>query len=328
MKNNHKLSFSFSEEADTRGHSPTWNTSVRFVTLLYHWGIVHDYPHLIELIALHQNWCKQSKFKDDSRLLEQLVKQWPPVDKKPRIWACFHIGLYGLIPRAILLRDRGVAILLKDEVFEEQQDMYLLYFQKTFGRQPADSELRFIRSGEPDCLTQLKRSVTDGLDVICFVDGKEGSTASKGWTVVNLHDMPIPVRYGIAVLSRWTGATVQPIVFSQVQGVPKVRSRWDFHPVTTNQYRSLMQYCYDLLHDLTAEEWIQWEFAPSFFDSVMANSKKKQNVTAKEQAWWIPMMTPKEYLLVDVRSGQTVVVSEAEHQYLCHKIQRLVVKIQ
>lgn len=315
------------KQLTTSAFAAAWNNSIRQVTMCYHWGLVQDYPHLIELMALHQAWLKQVTFKDDGQLLEKLVKQWPEVDEKPRIWACFHIGPYGLIPRILLQKNRGVTVLLKDEVYEEQRNMYAAQFMKTFGRQPTEAELRFVRSGEADCLTQLKRSLTDGLDIVCFVDGQEGSATEKGWTTVGLHGVSVPVRYGIAVLSRWTDVAVSPVIFSLVHGAIKVRSLSDFQPAGTNQYQLLMQYCYDLLHSLTAEEMVQWEFASSFFGAVVLPGGANRQATIQDPPWWLPIMTSKQHLLIDVRSGKTVVVSETEHLHLCHLMEALIVKL-
>lgn len=309
----------------TLGDAAAWNSSVRLVTMFYHWGLVRDYAHLVELLVKHQAWLKQPVFKDDGLLLEELVRQWPQVDGRPRIWACFHIGPYGLIPRALLLKNRGVAVLLKDEVFEEQRHRYVAQFLETFRRQPTDGELRFVRSGDRDCLVQLKRSLEDGLDIVCFVDGQEGSAERKGWTMVNLRNVPIPVRYGMAVLSRWTGAAVRPVVFSLIQGALRLCSLGDVHPVDADQYQSVLQHCYDLLHDLTAEEWVQWEFASSFFEVVMRDHAGKET-TVKHEPWWLPVMTSQEQLLIDVKSGQTTAVPETAHQDFCERVQALIVK--
>lgn len=315
------------KQLTTPDDAAAWNNGVRLVAMCYRWGLVQDYPHLIRLMAQHQTWLKQPAFKDDDHLLDKLVKKWPEVDEKPRIWACFHIGPYGLIPRVLLQKKRGVAVLLKDEVYEEQQNMYSAQFVKTWGRPPTDAELRFVRSGEADCLAQLKRCLTDGLDVICFVDGQEGNTTGKGWTTIDLHDVSVSVRYGVAVLSRWTGVAVRPVLFSVVQGVLRLRCLGDFLPVDTSQYQDLMQYCYNLLQGLEADEWVQWDFAPQFFDDVVMSGGRDRTTAIKDEPWWLPIMTSKQHLLMDVRSGKTVVVSENEHLYLCYLIKALVIKI-
>src|SRR5690606_1358239 len=224
------------------------------------------------------------------------------------------------------LKKRGVAILLKDEVYEEQRYLYIAQFEKTWERQPTDAELRFIRSGEAECLVKLKRSLADGLDVICFVDGQEGNATGKGWTTVDLRDVSISARYGVAVLSRWTGVSVKPVIFSLVQDAIQLHSLEDFQPVSGSHYQSLMQYCYDLLQGLKAEEMVQWEFALSFFDAVVMPHQASRSGVMKASPWWLPIRASERHLLIDVRSGKTVVVSEDEHLYLCDLIKTLIVK--
>src|SRR5690606_2136949 len=119
-----------------------WNQSVKAASMLYHWKLVDSYESILRLLSIHQTYLQQEHFKHDNTFLPQLEEQLPKVDG-PRIWACFHIGPYALMARALIRRGYGIAILLKDEVFEEQYPMYMQQFKRSFGREPKASELQF-----------------------------------------------------------------------------------------------------------------------------------------------------------------------------------------
>ncbi|TYR31696.1 hypothetical protein FXV77_20860 [Sphingobacterium phlebotomi] len=162
-----------------------WNQSVKLASMLYHWKLVDSYESILTLINIHQQYLQQATFKPDRIFLPPLEEQLPKVDG-PRIWACFHIGPYALMARALIRRGHGIAILLKDEVFEEQYPMYMQQFKKSFGREPKPTELQFVRSSSSRSLIQLKQLLKKGYHVICYVDGEEGG--EKGWTQIHVHN--------------------------------------------------------------------------------------------------------------------------------------------
>src|SRR5690606_30329120 len=230
-----------------------WNQSVKAASMLYHWKLVDSYESILRLLYIHQKYLQQEHFKHDNTFLPQLEEQLPKVDG-PRIWACFHIGPYALMARALIRCGYGIAILLKDEVFEEQYPMYMQQFKKSFGREPKPTELQFVRSSSSRSLIQLKQLLKRDYHVICYVDGEEGGSGEKGWTQVQLHKTPVNVRMGIALLSHWTGVPIRPVVLTTEEQKLTLRSGEDIYGSDGQQYQATMQYCYNLLGDLSAEE--------------------------------------------------------------------------
>lgn len=96
-----------------------WNQSVKLASMLYYWKLVDSYESILRLVHIHQRYLQQEHFKHDNTFLPQLEEQLPKVDG-PRIWACYHIGAYALMARALIRRGYSIAILPKDDVFEEQ----------------------------------------------------------------------------------------------------------------------------------------------------------------------------------------------------------------
>ncbi len=148
-----------------------WNHSVKLASMLYYWKLVDSYESILRLLHIHQRYLRQEPFKHDNTFLPQLEEQLPKVDG-PRTWACYHIGAYALMARALIRRGYGIAILLKDDVFEEQLPIYVELFKKSFRREPKPTELQFVRSSGSTTLVALKRLLLAGFHVICYVYGK------------------------------------------------------------------------------------------------------------------------------------------------------------
>ena len=281
-----------------------WNRSVKMVTMLYHWKLADGYEVIFRLIQLHQKWILQTSFKYDNTLLPQLLAQLPPITE-PRIWACFHVGPYALLARALLTQGHGIAVLLKDEVYEEQYPQYLQQFKRAFGREPRPAELCFVRSSGNQSLVKLRQCLENGFHVLCYIDGQEGATGEKGWTSIQLHGTPISVRMGMAVLSQWTRTPVCPIVLTAHDDKLKVRHRQGIQIESREDYAPALQYCYQLLERLKPEELVQWEFLPTLFDKLGSGLLPP----TEGKALWLPARTPDKYILFDVVSKQAVEVS-------------------
>src|SRR5690606_3861198 len=102
----------------------SWNDSVKAITLLYHWGMLNNYESVLRTIYLHQKWGYRKKFKADNNFLMQATELLQEIEG-PRIWACFHIGAYGLLARALIKKGCGIAILQKTKYLKSNtQYMY------------------------------------------------------------------------------------------------------------------------------------------------------------------------------------------------------------
>lgn len=304
-----------------------WNDSVKLAAMLLHWNITTDYQELIRFMRMHQAWTMQGSFEQSDLLLEQLLDQWPVADQNPRIWACFHIGPYGLISRALLERGAGVAVLLKDEVYDEQYAVYVEHFRANFGHDPHPSELRFIRAGNKNSLIQLKSCLAEGLHVICFVDGQEGGASPKGRIPIQLHGMVMEARLGIATLSHWTDVPVRPLVLTVQNDRLQVTSSADYYVKTKEEYASLLQACFNLIAALPPKELIQWDFIPMLFDEYFSERLVEENEkTVFEKALWVPILVPDIHLLFDLRTGNGVKVSSGEHRKIYACVQNIMAK--
>ncbi|MBD1433563.1 hypothetical protein H8B06_12050 [Sphingobacterium sp. DN00404] len=285
-----------------------WNQSVKLASMLYHWKLVDSYESILTIIYIHQTYLRQEPFKHDNIFLPQLEKQLPKVDG-PRIWACFHIGPYAIMARALIRRGYGIAILLKDEVFEEQYPTYMQQFKRSFGRKPNASELQFVRSSSSKSLIQLKQLLKKGYHVICYVDGEEGGSGERGWTQVQLYNKPLEVRMGMAILSQLSGVPIRPVVLTTEGEKLMVRSRGDLYVNNREQYSAAMQYCYQMLGELPAEEILQWECIPRLFDKIARDMRH-----AAEKPIWLPVYAKEKNMLLDIVSGKYVEVSAEQFE--------------
>src|SRR5690606_15898568 len=205
----------------------------------------------------------------------------------------------ALMARALIRCGYGIAILLKDEVFEEQYPMYMQQFKKSFGREPKPTELQFVRSSSSRSLIQLKQLLKRDYHVICYVDGEEGGSGEKGWTQVQLHKTPVNVRMGIALLSHWTGVPIRPVVLTTEEQKLTLRSGEDIYGSDGQQYQATMQYCYNLLGDLSAEEMLQWERLPRLYDKTISI----RGATFARPIW-LPVYAKEKNMLLDIVSGK------------------------
>lgn len=212
--------------------------------------------------------------------------------------------------RALIRKGYGIAVLLKDEVFEEQYPQYIEQFKKSFGREPRGTELQFVRSAGATALIKLKQLLEQGFHVICYVDGEEGSREEKGWTTIQLYGNPLDVRLGMAVLSQWTGIPIRPIVLTTKDKKLTLRSKDDFHVKSKEEYQAAIQYCYSILEELDTEEIVQWECVPKLFDR-LAPSFSPNTV---EKPIWLPVYLPDSNMLFDIVSGKCVPMSAMQSE--------------
>lgn len=280
-----------------------WNKSVKCATFLYHWKLIDGHEAIFRIIYLHQKWMAQASFKHDNTLLPQLLAQLPLITG-PRIWACFHVGPYALLARALLQQGHGIAILLKDEVFEEQYPQYIQQFKRRFGREPRSTELYFVRSGGAQSLIKLKQCLEKGFHVLCYIDGQEGATEEKGWASVQLHGTPVDVRMGMAILSHWTNIPLRPLVLTMDGEKLHVRHGEDFQVKSRQDYALAMQYCYQMLESLAPEELVQWEVLPELFDRLGPDLLPPVN----KKPIWLPIDVPGRSMLFDLASKRSVAV--------------------
>jgi hypothetical protein len=292
-----------------------WNDLVKVALLLTHWRLAEDEQTLWSLLRAFCRFQQQPYFQIDDQLMAQLLQQWPVQDTAPRIWACYHCGPYGLVTRALLQQGCGVAVLLRDDVYEEQREIYAAHFRWHFGRDPKANELRFVRSGGVNCLIQLKRAINEGMHVLCYIDGIEGAVSDKGRLTVQLHGVPIDVRYGIAVLSHWTGTSIRPLLLSMDDDRLCLHSQEDQLPRGKDDYIPLMQCLYSMLENIPPSELMQWECIPNLCMRVA----KSTSLVHGKPAYWMPVdrADQKEFLLMDMVSMRTVAVSEQVYQQTC-----------
>lgn len=241
-----------------------WNKGIKCITLLYHWGMIEGYEDALRIMGLYQNWIMQGAFKHDEALLPQLQGHLPPI-MGPKIWACFHVGPYALLARALLQRGEGLVVLLKESVYKEQYPIYVEHFKRMFGRAPEPTELYFVCAEEMGALIKLRHCIERGLHVLCYVDGQEGAIADRGWTSVNVHHIPLDVRQGMAVLSQWTKTPICPLLMTVDEDRLQVRYRPEIAVTCKDDYGPALQYAYQLLETLRPEEFIQWEFSHHLF---------------------------------------------------------------
>ncbi|RZF57873.1 hypothetical protein [Sphingobacterium corticibacterium] len=180
-------------------------------------------------------------------------------------------------------------------------------FKRSFGREPNASELQFVKSSGSKSLIQLKQLLKKGYHVICYVDGEEGGSGERGWTQVHVHNKPLDVRMGMAILSQLSGVPIRPVVLTTEGEKLTVRSRGDLYVNNREQYSAAMQYCYQMLEELSAEEILQWECIPRLFDKIVPD---KQHTA--EKPIWLPIYAKEKNMLLDIVSGKFAEVSTSQ----------------
>lgn len=278
-----------------------WNKGIKCITLLYHWGMIDDSDDALRIMRLYQRWVTQRAFKHEEALLQQLQTQLPPITG-PKIWACFHLGPYALLARALLQRGEGLVILLKESVYKEQYPIYVEHFKRMFGRAPQPTELYFVCAEEMGALIKLRHCIERGLHVLCYIDGREGAIEDRGWTNVNVHNISLDVRKGMAVLSQWAKTPICPLLMTVDDEELRVRYRPEIAVTCKDDYGPALQYAYQLLETLRPEEFIQWEFSHHLFDNM-------KSVPLPDRAdLWVPVDIDGEMRLFNMGTRQMIVL--------------------
>ena len=299
-----------------------WNRSVKCAAMFYRWRLADNYADILGLIRHHRRWLGQDKFIHDGRLLPRLLERWPLADdRSPRIWACFHIGPYALIARALLMRGCRVAVLLKDDVLEEQRNSYVAHFRKSFHRDPRKDELCFIPSGGAHALVKLRTALRNGFHVVAYLDGQEGAAGDKGWTGVSFRGMSMPARMGVAVLSRCAGVPIRPIVLTIDGNRLEVRSAGDRFVETKEDQQPAIQYCYDLLAEVPADQLLQWDNISRMFDVTTLRDAPTGGTPI-----WLPLENADVPMLFDIVSCTSVVIKERYFQTICRQLSELLAR--
>ncbi|MGJ1242413.1 hypothetical protein [Sphingobacterium siyangense] len=302
-------------------NSHSWYRSLKAVALLYHWQLIRDAGGLIRSLRIHQEWSNQQHYQVDDNLLAQLIKAWPGNDPGPRIWACLHIGPYGLIARALMLLGHKLAILLRSDVFEAQGQIYRKQFRLSFGREATENELIFIRADQGNPLLKLREALRKNYHLIFFIDGQlSAGQASKGWVPVRLHKSELLLREGIAALSFWTKVPIRAAIMTMVDGQITLRFGEEGRYVNNrSDYQPALQYILDLVGDLAAEELIQWECLPAVFDYELLIKQEQMPL----QNLWLPFVVQGKRMLFDLATGRSVVIGTKEFEIARQKFRKI-----
>ncbi|WP_286897391.1 MULTISPECIES: hypothetical protein [Sphingobacterium] len=300
--------------------SEIWYRSLKCVSLLYQWKLINNYDSIIKLLKVYLEWSQQTRFQNDTDLLNDLLNKWPFKNKEVRIWACMHIGPYAIIVRVLIIMEYKVAILLRSDVFEEQKNIYKKQYQLSFGREADESELLFIKSDVGNPLLRLKDAILKGYQVVIFIDGQIGVDGNaKGWQSVKLYGSTVNLREGIAALSHWTNTPINALILSFFN--EKIKFRFIQNEIIKNKadYQSAFQNIFSLMHCLSIEELIQWEYLPTIFEkSEVFNDK-----TNRDSAIWLPLHVQDKEMLFDITTGRSVLIKENEFDIISKKFKVL-----
>lgn len=301
-----------------------WNNSVKISSLFTQWQLLPDYDSLFRVMRMRQDWVENSLIAEGDNLLQQLLEQWPINDRRARIWASFHIGPYVLLSRALIQQGMGVAILLKDEVYEEQHEVYINSFRQYFGHDPSPNELRFIRTDNSNSLIKLKQALQEGLHVICFIDGKEGGYSANSKVDVQVYNSTFQARLGIAILSRWAKTPVRPIILTLQEEKLKVYSPTDYWVDSPEAGKALLQNCYNLLQKLDISELVQWDGLLGLIQEKVEQNQLKEEPEEEwmiDRAFWIPIFVQGKHLVVDLHTGKGKSIPADLHRRLYEMFQ-------
>ena len=297
-----------------------WYRSVKSITLLYRWGLIHTHDELIGLLRIHQSWTAQQHYRIDDNLLDQLISSWPVQDRHPRIWACLHIGPYAMIARALMVLGRKLAILLRADVFEEQGQIYRQQYKLSFGREATEAELIFIKADHGNPLLKLREALRKGYDVIIYIDGQLSmDEQGRGWAAVKVYGTELSLREGVAALSHWTDTPITAVVLTGIGAQIRLRASEDIYVQRKTDYLRIMQKVLDPMHLLNAEELLQWECLPTIFDKRPIDLPDKIPV----QTIWLPFLVADKGMLFDVTTCRSVAIGPEEFEIACQKFREI-----
>lgn len=149
-----------------------------------------------------------------------------------------------------------------------------------------------------------------GFHVICYIDREEGASAEKGWVDIQLHGRPLGVRMGMAILSHWSGIPICPVVLTIDGEKLTLRDLGDLYVHNSQQYQLTMQYCYNLLEELSVEEILQWECIPKLYDRIAP----RLPATADKTPIWLPVYLTGKTMLLDIVSGKCAEVPSTQFE--------------
>ncbi|WP_343319327.1 hypothetical protein [Sphingobacterium multivorum] len=301
-------------------NSDSWHRSLKAVALLYRWQLIPQDGDLIRLLQMCQDWFNQPRYRSDDHLFQQLVHNWPRSDRQPHIWACLHIGPYGMLPRMLMRQGHKLAILLRSAVFEAQAAIYRQQFRCTFGREATAAELIFVKADQGNPLRRLREALQQGFHVIFFVDGQlDIGQSAKGWIPVRLHGVELSLRAGIAALSCWSGVPITAAILTCRQEQMSLYLGEDRTVHNKADYQPILQSVVDLVQELEPEELIQWECLPRLFDSGAADGPNK----LPRRSIWLPLVVGEKEMLFDLATGRSVVIGAQEFERACRQFQLL-----
>lgn len=300
--------------------SDSWYRSLKSVALLYQWKLIRNDTEVLRLLQLHQHWSAQREYKSDAHLLTALSTAWHMTDQRPRIWACMHIGPYALIVRTLILKGCRLAILLRSDVFDGQGKIYREQYRRSFGREPDESSLLFIRADVGNPLLKLRDAVRNGFHVVVFMDGQIAlGEPGKGWAALGLHGSTLLLREGVPALAHWTGAPVRALVLTLVDGKIKWRFSKDRFVNNKADYVKVLQQVADLVQLLEPHELIQWECLPAIFDQKQLGPPDND----AQNALWLPVLAGGRRLLLDIATGRSVLVTATQFEVVSTKLKAL-----
>jgi len=300
--------------------STSWYRSLKSVSLLYQWQLIQSNEDIVRLLRLHQDWFNQPHYQVNDSLLDQLIKDWPLVDRRGRIWACFHIGSYGLIARVLMTLGHKLAILLRADVFEAQSQLYRQQYKLFFGREATATDLIFIKADVGNPLLKLREAIRNSYQVIFFIDGQlEAAKVSKGWASVKLFGADLFLREGIVALGYWTGAPITTAIMSRPDKQITIRLAGDRYVKSKTEYQAIMQYILSRVEDLKPEELLQWESLPAIFEKTSVMSADVSLL----QPMWLPLVVMHKTMLFDLSTGRSVEIGPNDFDKACQQFRAI-----
>src|SRR5690606_25909358 len=100
-----------------------------------------------------------------------------------------------------------------------------------------------------------------------------------------------------------------PVVLTTEEQKLTLRSGEDIYGSDGQQYQATMQYCYNLLGDLSAEEMLQWERLPRLYDKTISI----RGATFARPIW-LPVYAKEKNMLLDIVSGKYAEVPASQFE--------------
>lgn len=224
---------------------------------------VDSHKELYQQIVYNQLISAVEQF--DENIAEQLKLHNAPdfssANKKPKIYATFHLGAYRILNNYLIKLGEKVVLIIDDSVYEDQKDQMLYAYEHLKKHTPnQNSDFIILNVKDKSSMHRLRKLIASGYSMVVYLDGNAGLQKeidfSKRYQQIEFLKQELYVKNGIDFIAKITKTDVTPVMSYRENDTINLKF---YDSISFNIKESIVGKCYKYLENLLIKYPTQWE---------------------------------------------------------------------